>query len=282
MTYKHLAIIVCLPLLTMLSLPHKNGIRKNALVKTGTVSSIHSAPSDDDGNGLDVSIVDTNNYRTYTTGPLPWAFRLEMPTPGDQGKQGSCAAWATVYGAGNYYIHLTRRRPYSDTGNLSPRFTYNQLSKGRCGCSLVLDNLYLLKTQGACSLSAMPYTDSDCSAQPDSLQRTNAEKYKIKGWAKIDPYNLALVKRALSEKKPVIFSMATDEGFDKITAPFIWKARSGAVEQPHSMVLAGYDDGKNAFLAMNSWGTAWGDNGFIWIDYRFFLDNVLPLSYILI
>jgi C1A family cysteine protease len=41
-------------------------------------------------------------------------------------------------------------------------------------------------------------------------------------------------------------------------------------------VIAGYDDGRNAFLVMNSWGTSWGDKGFIWIDYHFFSSNVLP------
>ncbi|MCL2102000.1 MAG: hypothetical protein FWH22_09850, partial [Fibromonadales bacterium] len=41
----------------------------------------------------------------------------------------------------------------------------------------------------------------------------------------------------------------------------------------HAMVLVGYDDSKNAFRVLNSWGTSWGDRGSIWIDYDFFLNN---------
>jgi len=205
-----------------------------------------------------------------------------MPPPGDQGMQRSCAAWATVYGAGNYYMHLATGRPYSDSGNLSPGFIYNQLSKGKCGITSLLDNLYLFKAEGSCSLKTMPYNANDCFTQPDSVQRCNAENYKIKGWEKIDPYNLILLKRAVFQKKPVIFSIVIDEGFDKITAPFTWRERCGRMEQTHTMVIAGYNDRRNAFLVMNSWGTRWGDKGFIWIDYHFFLSNVLPDGYILI
>jgi hypothetical protein len=38
----------------------------------------------------------------------------------------------------------------------------------------------------------------------------------------------------------------------------------------HAMALVGYDDVKQAFRVRNSWGTSWGDNGSIWIDYDFF------------
>ena len=36
------------------------------------------------------------------------------------------------------------------------------------------------------------------------------------------------------------------------------------------MVVVGYDDAKQAFLLMNSWGRQWGDNGFCWVDYDLF------------
>lgn len=226
-------------------------------------------------------VSDTGNYYTSNVGALPPAVRLNMPVPGNQGKQPSCSAWAVVYGAGNYYMHLTTGKPYSDSENLSPAFVYNQLPKGSHGATAFMDNLELFRVEGACSLKRMPYNANDYSAQPDSAQCLDAAKYKIKGWRKIDLHDLILLKKVLFQKKPVIFFIATDEGFDKITPPFIWKERCGSLGTVHSMVIAGYDDERNAFLVMNSWGTSWGDKGFAWIDYQFFLENVSPKGYIL-
>ena len=225
--------------------------------------------------------VDTTTYRTPGFEALPAVVHLDMPVPGDQGKQPSCGAWAAVYGAGSYYMHLITGKPYSDSENLSPAFVYNQVPKGTGGTAAFIDNLKLFQAEGACSLKSMPYKANDYSTLPDSTQRRDAARYKIKGWEKIDPHNLILVKKELFQKKPVIFFIAIDEGFDKITPPFTWKERRGRLGEIHSMVITGYDDSRNAFLVMNSWGTSWGDKGFIWIDYRFFLDNVTPKAYIL-
>jgi len=42
------------------------------------------------------------------------------------------------------------------------------------------------------------------------------------------------------------------------------------------MILCGYDDSKGsggAFKVINSWGTDWGDNGYIWVDYNYFIQQ---------
>jgi hypothetical protein len=38
----------------------------------------------------------------------------------------------------------------------------------------------------------------------------------------------------------------------------------------HAMTVVGYDDQRQAFRIINSWGTLWGDKGFGWIDYDAF------------
>ncbi len=47
----------------------------------------------------------------------------------------------------------------------------------------------------------------------------------------------------------------------------------------HAMCLVGYDDNKfgGAFEVMNSWGTDFGDNGFIWIKYDDFIQYTREL-----
>jgi C1A family cysteine protease len=232
--------------------------------------------------GVRKLFLDTVEYFNPGVTSLPPAIILDMPVPGNQGKQRSCGAWAVVYGAGNYFMHITKGRPYNDSLNLNPAFIYDQLFKGTGGITALTDNLKLFKEIGSCPLKAMPYNLNNYNTQPDSLQCAEAKNYKINGWLKIDPYNLTEVKTALAGSKPVIFSIKIDEGFDRIKAPFVWKERRGRQEDVHTMVISGYDDDRKAFRVMNSWGTAWGDKGFIWIDYDFFLNNALTNSYILI
>jgi C1A family cysteine protease len=36
----------------------------------------------------------------------------------------------------------------------------------------------------------------------------------------------------------------------------------------HAVILCGWDDSKDAWLMKNSWGTGWGEDGFMWIKYE--------------
>jgi C1A family cysteine protease len=229
---------------------------------------------------LGISIGEIPDYQPDTSASLKDSLLLDMPASGNQGSQGSCAAWAVVYGLGTYYVHTISGKAYSDTGNLSPKFTYNQIAKGNCGCTSLIDNLYLLREEGASSLGLMPYDPSECSLQPDSLQIQNALNTRINNFARVDLHNLSLIKRALSEKKPVVFAITVDDGFKRLDSPFIWKDHAGSSAGGHAMVIIGYDDSKGSLRILNSWSGAWADRGEAWIDYNFFLNNVNEDGYV--
>jgi cathepsin L len=36
----------------------------------------------------------------------------------------------------------------------------------------------------------------------------------------------------------------------------------------HGVTLIGWDDNKQAWLIKNSWGTGWGEDGYMWINYN--------------
>jgi len=229
---------------------------------------------------LNVNAGEISAYSPDSNATLAASVLLDMPASGNQGSQGSCAAWAVVYGLGSYYVHSTTGKAYSDTGNLSPKFTYNQIAKGDCGCSSLIDHLYLLREEGAPSLGLMPYDPAECSLQPDSLQFHNALNYRIKGFESVDLHNLSLIKRALSDKKPIVFAITIDDGFKRLVSPFIWNAHLGSSGEGHAMVIVGYDDSKSGLRILNSWSTAWADGGEAWIDYDFFKNNVQDTGYI--
>jgi C1A family cysteine protease len=225
-----------------------------------------------------LAIVDTSWYQPVSSDPLPSSLLLDMPPVGNQGGQSSAAAWAATYALGSYYVHLTTGKPYSDTGNLSPKYTYNQIVQGTCRCTSLIEHLDLLKKQGASSLGVMPY-NTECALQPDTKQRVNAATYKINGWQRIWHTDTVLIKRALLDKKPVAFTIKLDEKFQSIKAPYIWKDFSSP-QGCHPMVVIGYDDSKSAFKVQNSWSKNWADKGCVWIDYKLFTQKTLDGVYI--
>ena len=45
------------------------------------------------------------------------------------------------------------------------------------------------------------------------------------------------------------------------------------------MTIVGYDDEKQAFKIMNSWGKGWGEEGYMWLNYEGF-KNRLAEAYV--
>jgi hypothetical protein len=84
-------------------------------------------------------------------------------------------------------------------------------------------------------------------------------------------------KLALAGRKPVVIAMRLRNNFSLLNSDSkFWLPMLGdtAFSSPHAMVVVGFDDGKNAFEIMNSWGTSWGNDGFIWVKYGDFAEHV--------
>jgi C1A family cysteine protease len=64
----------------------------------------------------------------------------------------------------------------------------------------------------------------------------------------------------------IIIRVSTDSSFDSAEPSYIWKTSLGNGAS-HAIVITGYHDSKHAYRIMNSWGTAWGDQGSSWVDY---------------
>lgn len=207
------------------------------------------------------------------SGTMPSSFFLDMPEVQNQGSEGSCVAFATTYASRSY---LMANRPYSKDVYRSPEYIYNQIKVSDCGSGSYFVNngsykgaLNLLKSEGACSWNEMPYTDASCSTQPNASQKSNAVKGKIIDFERVTSLTTNSLKTILLNKFPIIIGAKLDQGFMNANSSFIWRNSSGGYVGNHAMVICGYDDAKNAFKIINSWGKNWGDNGYTWIDYNY-------------
>jgi len=199
-----------------------------------------------------------------------------LPEVGQQGQQSSCTAWATTYYMRSYYLNRQRNEGSKATP-LSPAFVYNQLNSRRRGCdegTVIAEALNLLKFKGAPPFVNFPYNENRCDAQPDPFVQDIATNFRIVDWKRLEPSKLDDVKGQLYAGNPVIVGADFPKSFMRYRGPGIFDDMSRDQGGAHAMAVVGYDESRQAFKFVNSWGKNWGDKGFAWVSYRAFSAGV--------
>lgn len=217
---------------------------------------------------------------------LPAFFDLsdDLPPVGDQGKQSSCVAWATGYYLKSYQEKIKYDHEYNDSTIMSPSFVYNQLTKGDCSGTEIHSALMFLKDEGICSIEKLPYSDESCDIYPSEEAINEAANIKISNFKTLSGENMVdEMKTLILMQKPIVVAVALDKEFGVTDSYGISAYREHTVtkddiEGAHAMLVTGYSDEYKAFKLVNSWGEGFGDDGFVWIDYKAF-ENVLTPGY---
>ncbi len=225
-----------------------------------------------------LSFPQTPTYRNY----LPEAVDLSprMPSPGDQGRQGSCVGWAVGYAARSYYRVASDGKSLSFNENIaSPGFIYDAIRGDEQDCSAgsyISDALNLLTDFGSLNAAQYPYDDRSCRAL-EPAEHAARLGFGIKGWARVDTENLDQVKGELARGHPVIISARLDRGFFRLSSrnPF-WIGSTDPEDNRggHAMTIVGFDDRAEQFRFLNSWGSDWGQGGYGFMDYDTFARRV--------
>jgi len=119
---------------------------------------------------------------------------------------------------------------------------------------------------GAVYESDFPYTATDA---PCGGSYTHHET--IADWIFIGSENgvpsTDAIKQAIVDQGPVSAAVCVDSQFQAYTGgvfkpTFVW-----CFSVNHAIVLVGWDDSLGAWRLRNSWGTEWGEDGYMWIAY---------------
>jgi hypothetical protein len=226
--------------------------------------------------------------RQYRLIPKSYSLKRYSPIPGDQNGYSTCTAWATAYAARTISesIALKRTNKTTTTNNVfSPAHIYKNISNDpECNSgTAIIDALELMKNPGAVK-RASEETARDFKDVPLSIYIT-AKHFPIidyvrlfQRWGTIGVLNvneekILPVKKSISEDKPVIIGIKSPSSFS-VFGKDIWEPTENpaAPFSGHAICLIGYDDDKygGAFEIQNSWGTTWGNSGYIWISYNDF------------
>ena len=233
--------------------------------------------------------IDLNGVDNDLSSDMPSKVDLtkNLPRIGDQGQYGTCVAWATAYNCRTWLYakqHNLTTSQLNNSNTFSPADVFmaidNQYKGSNCGGTNFRYAFDVMQTRGVATQATVPYSSIDCSCYPSATANNVASNYKIKAYREIDIHNVNTVKRYLSNGRIVVFGaklgdefmMAKDATVLTRQTSFLTTGQHGY----HAIVCVGYDDSKGskgAFRVVNSWGTSWGDSGYIWIDYDFFCSN---------
>ncbi|MEM7182819.1 MAG: C1 family peptidase [Spirochaetota bacterium] len=208
-----------------------------------------------------------------------------FPPMGNQGQYGTCVAWAVGYNMKSYLEAVdTQASPTATTAQFSPKYLFWSIAddqKGSgCGGTGFEVALSSVQTNGIPTESTVPYENlgncSNSTATSDSnwsTWSTEAANYKIENYRRLETTDRTAIKESIANNRPVVIGAKLGDNFMNYT--------SGTLNSPetynysgqhayHAMIIGGYDDSRSAYLVVNSWGSSWGDQGTVWVDYSFF------------
>ncbi len=203
-------------------------------------------------------------------------MRPEVTNVYDQGQLGSCTANAAL-GA----IIFTEDE---ETGKARPPmsrlFTYYYTRKlqGTVGydSGATLRGVFKsLNLYGYCFEKLWPYDIAKFKAKPPMAVGTDAKKHclRVNVDYQLVPQTEVALKTMLAAHNPIAFGFSVYESFMSQVV-----AKTGVVPMPaknesmvggHAVLLVGYDDDKQCYLVLNSWGKKWGDGGFFYLPYKY-------------
>lgn len=226
-------------------------------------------------------------YNDDDTLNLPQKVMLEhlFPPIGDQGNKGTCVAWAVGYNLKTALNAIDSGWTTSMLANpkrqTSPKDLWLCIPQDQKGyaCSGTGFEVAFntLMTSGAASMSTAPYDNlQECNGI--GIGDTNnriAAYYKVVSDGQLP--NIGQLKAYLADTIPLVVGAKLGDRFmrwknDNVIAHDSYNYTG--LHAYHAMVLVGYDNERHAFRLRNSWGTQWGDNGSIWVDYNFFCNSL--------
>lgn len=232
------------------------------------------------GLGLDLAAARAHHDTLRAAAPqalrAPASYDLSQYAlpPGDQGQVGSCVTWATGYTG---YGILANEQNVAGTP-MAPMYIYSQISKGNDQGTTASVALPMEQKQGIDTKSDYWQGDFDYTTQPDSAERANAAHYKLSGFTELPTSGSSArtaIENAISQGQPVPIGFQVHQSFMDLTAQSASDYSYLPGDQWSDPIVGGHEVTIVAYSSQgvkieNSWGSGWGDSGFVTVPWSFF------------
>jgi C1A family cysteine protease len=215
---------------------------------------------------------------TTTALPSTWDWRVHNGTPPirDQGNCGSCWAFGTLgafeselmiqgglspQNLSEQFLISCNKEGWGCNGgwwahnyDLTPTDPNAELGKNQKDTGGVMETAFPYNPGAVCPLTALPHP------------------FKLSDWAYLVPSNpmsvapADAIKAAIYNHGPVAAAICVGNAFGNYSSGVFntdEKSTCGSNNINHSIVLVGWNDNNNTWILRNSWGTGWGESGYM-------------------
>jgi len=135
----------------------------------------------------------------------------------------------------------------------------------------------IIQKYGACSESVWPYITAKFSQLPLLSVFKASRLFRQYNYTFLNQDLSSLKTCLFINKSPIIFGFYVYDSFMNSQGGIIPlpNVETETLQGGHCMVIVGYDDIKQTFTCVNSWGNQWGDKGFCYMPYAYVVDASL-------
>jgi C1A family cysteine protease len=204
------------------------------------------------------------NTSYYNSKYVDWVINGAVTPVKDQGQCGSCWSFSTT-GAleGIYAITTGRLVSFSEQQLIDCDTILNGGTNRGCHGGL-MDNAFswISNNGGLCSESDYSYISANGQTEKCNKTCSIVPNSKVQGWIDVKPTDDGLMGALYQQ--PVSVAIEADQRDFQLYKSGVFTGKCGT-SLDHAVLAVGYgteEDG-DFYLIKNSWGTTWGDKGYI-------------------
>ncbi len=191
---------------------------------------------------------------------IDWVAKGGVTPVKDQGQCGSCWSFSTTGSMeGAYFVKYAKLVSFSEQELVDCSSPLNH------GCNGGLPDRafrWLQNNGGLCSEDTYPYVSGTKLKAGACQSCAPVAGSQVLGWTDLSQTNSAMTSALAMQ--PVSIAIEADQRAFQFYSGGVFPASSCGTNLDHAVLAVGYDG--SSYKVKNSWGTSWGDQGYIYLE----------------